>query len=208
MKVKSRQYTIWYLIVLAAVIAACTTAKPIAEWRNQAHTGGPFDNILIVGISDQVTSRRAFENNFVDRLGEEQIKATAAFAVMPDNARPTEENIKAVIADIRFDAVLITHLVGVDEKTVYQPATYRPAPYYESFYGYYSHVGGYVYEPGYYRQHTYVKLETNLYDAGSEALVWSMQSETINPSSVQKLIDAQIKIVVKRLKVQGLLPAN
>ena len=112
MKIKSRQYTIWYLIVLAAVVAACATAKPIAEWRNKAHTSGPFDNVLIVGISDQVTARRAFENNFVDRLGEEHIKATAAFAVMPDNARPTEESIKAVIADIRFDAVLITHLVG------------------------------------------------------------------------------------------------
>ena len=208
MKVKSRQYTICYLIVLAAVVAACTTAKPIAEWRNPAYTSGPFDNILIVGISDQVTARRAFENNFVDRLGEEQIKATAAFAVMPDNARPTEENIKAVIEDIRFDAVLITHLVGVDEKTVYQPATYRPAPYYNSFYGYYDHVGGYVYEPGYYRRHTYVKLETNLYDTRDESLVWSMQSETIDPSSVQKLIDAQIKIVVNRLEAQGLLPAG
>jgi hypothetical protein len=207
MKVKSRQY-IWYLIVLAAVVAACTSAKPITEWRDQAYTSGPFDNILVVGIADQVTARRAFENNFVDRLGEEQIKATAAFAVMPDNARPTEENIKAVIEDIRFDAVLITHLVGIDEKRVYQPATYRPAAYYRNFYGYYNHVGGYVYEPGYYRNHTYVKLETNLYDARSESLVWSMQSETVDPSSVQKLIDAQIKIVVKRLKVQGLLPAG
>ena len=84
----------------------------------------------------------------------------------------------------------------------------RPAPYHNSFDGYYGHVGGYVYEPGYYRRHTYVKLETNLYDAGSEALVWSMQSETIDPSSVQKLIDAQIRIVVKRLKVQGLLQAG
>ena len=208
MKVKSRQYTICYLIVLAAVVASCTTAKPIAEWRNPTFTDGPFDNILIVGIADQVTARRAFENNFVDRLGEKQIKATAAFAVMPDNARPTEENIKAVIQDIRFDGVLITHLVGVDEKTVYQPATYRPAPYYNSFYGYYDHVEGYVYEPGYYRRHTYVKLETNLYNTRDESLVWSMQSETIDPSSVQKLIDAQIKIVVNRLKVQGLLPAG
>ena len=109
------------LIVAAAVISACTTAKPIAEWRDKGYSGGPFDNILIVGISDQVTARRAFENTFVDRLGEEQINATAAFAVMPENTRPTEENIKAVIKDIRFDAVLVTHLVGVDEKTVYQP---------------------------------------------------------------------------------------
>jgi len=208
MKVKLRQTSIWYLIGVAAFLAACTTAKPIAEWRNNAYTDGPFDNILIVGISDQVTARRAFENNFVDRLGEARIKATAAFAVMPENARPTEENIKAVIEDIRFDAVLITHLVGVDEKKVYQPVTYRPAAYYDSFYGYYNHVGGYVYEPGYYRRHTYVKLETNLYDTRNEALVWSMQSETIDPSSRQKLIDANIKIVVKRLKAQELLPAD
>ncbi len=208
MKVKSRQTSIWCLIGVAALFAACTSAKPIAEWRDQAYTSGPFDNILIVGIADQVTARRAFENNFVDRLAEDQIKATAAFAVMPDNARPSEENIKAVIKDIRFDAVLITHLVGVDEKKVYQPATYRPATYHNSFYGYYNHVGGYVYEPGYYRRHTNVRLETNLYDARSESLVWSMQSETIDPSSVQKLIDAKIRIVVKRLKVQRLLPAD
>jgi hypothetical protein len=208
MKVKSRQTSIWCLIGAAAVIAACTTAKPIAEWRDRAYAGDPFDNILIVGISDQVTARRAYENNFVDRLGERQIKATAAFAVMPDNARPTEENIKAVIKDIRFDAVLITHLVGVKEKKSYAPITYRPAAYTDSFYGYYDHVEGYVYDPGYYRRHTYVKLETNLYDARSEALVWSMQSETIDPNSRQKLIDANIKIVVERLKLQGLLPSG
>ena len=208
MKVKSRQTSIWCLIGVAALFAACTTAKPIAEWRNHVFTGGPFDNILIVGVSDRVTARRAFENTFVDRLGEEQIKATAAFAVMPQNARPTEENIKTVIEDIRFDAVLITHLVGVDEKTVYHEAIYLPAAYAGNFSGYYNHIEGYLYKPGYYRLNTNVKLETNLYDARSEALVWSMQSETIDPESVQKLIDAQIKIVVKRLKVQGLLSAG
>jgi len=208
MKVTSRKQSIWCLIVFAAVVAACTTAKPIAEWRNRAYTGGPFENILIVGISDRVTSRRAFENSFVDRLGEEQIKATAAFAVMPENARPTEENIRAVIEDIHFDAVLTTHLVGVDEKEIYQPVAYRPAPYYRSFYGYYGRVGGYVYEPGYYRRQTNVRLETNLYDTRSEALVWSMQSETIDPGSIQKLIDAEIKSVVKRLKAHRLLPTD
>jgi hypothetical protein len=207
MNIKSWRTSIRYLIGATAVITACATAKPTAEWRDRAYAGDAFDNILIVGISDQVTARRAYENNFVDRLGEEKIKATAAFAVMPDNARPTEENIRAVIKDIRFDAVLITHLVGVKEN-IAPPITYRPAGYDDSFYGYYGHVGTYVYQPGYYRRHTYVKLETNLYDANSEALVWSMQSETIDPNSRQKLIDANIKVVVKRLKAQGLLPSD
>jgi hypothetical protein len=208
MKATSPKHRIRYLIVFAFVVAACTTAKPIAEWRDRAYTGGPFEKILIVGISDRVTSRRAFENSFVDRLGEEKIKATAAFAVMPENARPTEKNIRAVIEDIHFDAVLTTHLVGVDEKEIYQQAAYRPAPYYRSFYGYYGRVGGYVYAPGYYRRQTNVRLETNLYDTRSEALVWSMQSKTIDPGSIQELIDAEIRIVVKRLKSQRLLPTD
>jgi len=101
MKVKPGRYTIWYLIGLAAVVAACTSSKPIAEWRDQAYTSGPFDNILIVGISDQVTSRRAFENNFVDRLGEEQIKSTAAFAVMPDQRRRTSGQSSKTSASMR-----------------------------------------------------------------------------------------------------------
>lgn len=202
----SRQCRIWWcLLLFAAVAAACTTAKPMAEWRDQDYAGGPFDNILIVGVSDQETVRRVFENTFVDRLGEENIKATAGFAVMPGETRPTEEMVREVVREIRFDGVLVTHLVGVEDKEVYHPPTYRPGPYYHGFGGYYGYVGGYVYEPGYYSRHTSVKLETNLYDARTEELVWSIQSETMNPGSEQKLIDAKIKTVVKHLKAQGLL---
>jgi hypothetical protein len=104
-----------------------------------------------------------------------------------------------------IDAVLVTHLVGVERGETYTPPRYTPAPYYGGLYRYHSRVRGYVYEPGYYSQYELVKLESNLYDAGSGELVWSMQSETMSPDSEQKLIDAQIAAVVKRLKAQKLL---
>ena len=198
-----------YLIALMALVAACsTTAKPIAEWRDRTYAGDPFDNLLIVGISDKTTARRAFENAFVDLLEVEKVKSTAGFAVMPDQARPTGEKIRAVINDIHFDAVLVSHLVGVEEKKVYHPPSYRPSPHHNRFYGYYGHVGGYVYRPGYYSRHQAVRLETNLYDTQSELLVWSMQTETMNPGSEHKLIEGKIKTVVKHLMAQGLLRVN
>ncbi len=203
MKIPSRRCRAFYLIVFIAVLAACSTTKPTAEWRDRSYSGKAFDNILIVGIAAKVTARRAFENTFVDRLNDENIKATAGFAVMPEHAQPTEANIKAVIEDIHFDGVMVTHLVGVDENTEYHPGVYR-----DSFYGYYGHVGGYVYQPGYYTRHKWVRLETKLYDARTEKLVWSMQTETMDPSTDQKLIDSKIKTVVKRLKGQGLLQTN
>lgn len=195
----SKQLKILSLFLLTAVLTACTTAKPTLEWRDQSFAGGPFDNILIVGISNQETVRRTFENTFVDRLQEDKIKATASFALMPAETRPSEKNIKAVISDIKFDSVLVTHMVGVKEKEVYHPAVYRNDTY-RGFYDYYGYVGAYVYEPGYYTRHELVKLETNLYDTKTEQLVWSMQSESMDPNSEKSLIDAKIRLVINKLK--------
>jgi hypothetical protein len=198
------QLRILGLLFLAAALAACTTAKPTLEWRDQSYSGGAFDNILIVGISNQVTTRRTFENTFVDRLAEDKINATASFALMPAETRPSAESIKAIISDIKFDAVLVTHMVGVKETETYHPGIYLMDTN-RGFYDYYDYVGGYVYEPGYYTKHKLVKLETNLYDAKTEQIVWSMQSDTINPNSDKDLIDAKIKTVIKRLKEQKLI---
>jgi hypothetical protein len=193
----------WRLL-LSCILISCTTAKPIMEWRDPSYVGDPFDNLLIVGMSNQETVRRTFENTFVNQLQKDNVNATASFAVMPTEVRPSEESIKAIILDIKFDSVLVTHLVGVEEKEVYQPPTYRMAPY-RGFYGYYGHVGGYVYEPGYYTRHERFKLETNLYDTQTEELVWSMQSETMDPGSEKALIEAKIKTVIEHLKQQTLI---
>lgn len=190
----------WFAIVV--MVVGCTTAKPVAEWRDANYQGGPFNNFLIVGVSGHESIRRTFEDTFVDRLKEEQVNAVASFKAIPGEARPSKDSIKAAIADTNVDAVLITHLVGVDQKQVYHPPTYSGG-----FYGYYGFVGGYAYDPGYVSQQKTVKLETNLYDASSEKLVWSMQSATVNPSNEKKLIEAKIKTVVERLKAQQLLAA-
>ena len=204
MKHTTTQFKIWGLIFLAAALTACTTAKPTSEWRDQSYVGEPFDNILIVGIANKETARRTFENTFVERLVEDKINATASFALIPVETRPSVESIKAVISDIKFDSVLVTHMVGVTEKETYHPGTYRVDTN-RGFYDYYDYVGGYAYEPGYYIQYKLVKLETNLYDAQTEQLVWSMQSETMNPDSEKGLIEAIIRTVIKKLKTQKLI---
>ena len=204
MRSLSTIYKDWGPLLIAVILLSCTTAKPIMEWKDPGYMGGPFDNILIVGLSDQVTVRRLFENTFVDQLQEKNIKATPSFAVMPQEVRPSEESIKAIISEIKFDSVLVTHLVGVEEKEVYHPPSYSMAPY-GGFYGYYGYVGGYVYEPGYYTRYDRFRLETNLYDVKTEKLVWSMQSESLNPSSEEALIKAKIKTVIDRLQDQKLI---
>jgi hypothetical protein len=202
MKKMSRLGLMLAWLSMLTMLIGCTTAKPIAEWRDATYQGGPFNNILIVGVSGHESIRRTFEETFVSHLRDAQVNAVASFDAIPGEARPTKDSIKAAIEGKTIDAVLITHLVGVDRKQIYHPPTYSGG-----FYGYYGYVGGYAYNPGYVSNQKTVKLETNLYDASSDKLVWSMQSATINPSNEKKLIEAKIKTVVKRLKAQQLLAA-
>lgn len=200
MKKMSRLGLMCGWLSILPMLVGCTTAKPVAEWRDANYQGGPFTNVMIIGVSGQEAIRRTFEETFVNRLREEQVNAVAGFQAIPGEARPTKERIKAAIEEKSVDAVLITHLVGVDEKQIYHPPTYSGG-----FYGYYGHVGRYAYEPGYVSQQKTVKLESNLYDAKSAKLVWSMQSATVNPGNEKKLIEAKIKTVVEHLKAQQLL---
>ena len=86
------------------------------------------------------------------------------------------------------------------------PRTYTVPRYYRGYYGYYDSTWDVVHEPGYYKNHTIVRLETNLYDVGTGELIWSGQSETFNPSSLEDIIDSATKAVAKRLGKEGLIP--
>ena len=55
------------------------------------------------------------------------------------------------------------------------------------------------------RFNEFVKLETNLYDVASEELVWSMQSETIDPESANALVDSLAETVIGNLRRHALL---
>jgi hypothetical protein len=47
-----------------------------------------------------------------------------------------------------------------------------------------------------------------LYDTASGELIWSMQSESIEPSTPRPVIEEQIDLTVAHLSAQGLLPEN
>jgi hypothetical protein len=50
-----------------------------------------------------------------------------------------------------------------------------------------------------------VRLETNLYGVGTGEPVWSGQSETFNPDSLEDIIDSATQAVAKRLGDESLI---
>ncbi len=193
------------LVFVTVLFVACATTTPVVEWRSPEFKEASFDDILIIGVSNDNVARRSFEDKFVAELKKLGVTAVSSHSIMAEGEKITKESVEAAIKGKKTDAVLVTHLVGMETREAYTPPTYRPTPMMGGYYGYYSHVYTYVYEPGYYTRYKVVKLETNLYDTATSKLVWSTQSESVDADNVKKLIDSKIKATIKQLKQQKLI---
>ena len=196
------------LCVSAVLLAACgATTKIPNAWRNPAQQGVSYQKIFVIGVGENDTNRRLFEDRFAAALSGKGGVALPSYGALPQSQRLGEAEIRGAIRGGGYDGVVVTRLLDVDETTEYvPPRTYTTPGYYGGYYGYYGSSWDVVHEPGYYRTHTIVRLETNLYDVGTGELVWSGQSETFDPSSVTDIIDSVTKAVAKRLREESLIP--
>jgi len=122
----------------------------------------------------------------------------------PVRVETKKEEILKVVKKLKNDAVIITHLVGVEEKESYTPPERDKGGYY----GHYGWAYGYTHEPGFYRTHTIVRLATHLYDVKTEKLIWSGESESLDPGSTNQIIDDVIEVLIKDLQKNNLLPTK
>ena len=202
-----------YLFALAVflpLLSSCTNTKITSVWMDSEKAGTTFNDILIIGIADEEHNRRLFEEQFTNQLKAAGTQSSVSYTLLPQGIDINRDTVSAAIEGKTVDAVIVTHLVAVEEETVYRPSMdYQPAyGYYNGLYSYYPHVHTYVHQPGYYTTHDIVKLETNLYEVASEQLVWSAQSSSFAPKSAKEVIDELVNLVIKDLQQKGLITAK
>ena len=192
------------LLLTGLILGACASTRPVMEWRDEGFSG-QLNHILVIAAADQATRRHAIEDDYVKALTAVPVTAVPSYTLMDSDIELSRETVEAAIEGQGFDGVLVTRLLGVEEVEEYQPpVTYD---HYRSYHRYYQRSLDYS-SPGYYRKYKIVKLETNLYDTATQELIWSMQSETIDPSAPQDVIEAQIILTIERLAQGGLVAAK
>jgi hypothetical protein len=199
-----------FLLALSA-LAGCkktTTTIPLA-WKNPSYTGGSFKKLFVIGVGKDDSTRRLFEDTFATAIASEGAAAQASWGHLPQSEQLSKEEIRAAIEGGDFDGVLITRVLGVNQSQEYVPPSTHTVPtgyYGRGYYGYYGTSYTIVHEPGYYKTNTTFRLETNLYSVATGDLVWSGQSDTLNPESIKGVIDSMTAAVAKKLKSEKLIP--
>jgi hypothetical protein len=118
-----------------------------------------------------------------------------------------KDAIKKSIQGLQIDGVIVTRLQGIkQQKQVPHGRTYQvPYGYYNNMYDYYDSSYSLAPAVSYADTEEYLQLESNLYDAETEKLVYSIVTDTFIRQKFDSRIKAYIETVVRQLKSNNLL---
>ena len=207
------------LLVIAAALlfAACSSSKETTGvWVNKEkiQPGKTYNKIFVVVVTADVEIRTRLETDLVAAITSKGREAVRSIDLIPHDLSnpkpPSKEEVVSKVKASNCDAVFVASLMDKAEDIRYTPSksTYSVMPYYSlvgNYYGYYSQVYTTSYQPGYYTNDKQYFVQSNFYDATSEEIMWSVQSEVFNPSSLTKFSKSYMATLVKQLEKSKLL---
>lgn len=203
-----------YAILVTAIVSGCTGGQKITtSWINpEAKTKGPYESMFIMVLAPTTAASFDIEDRMAALIASRGPKVVVSSSVLPPKLSLSEnftrEQLAEAIKRTGCDAVYVIALLDVLEVETYHPGSaYYPMNYgmYGSYYGYYNHYYPQVYSQGYYSSDKTYYIETNFFDVESDQLLWSIQSEAYNISSLESWFDKYSYDILKELKTEGLI---
>jgi hypothetical protein len=201
------------LILVAAAgltLTGFNSTKLVFTWLNPTYSATHFKNIMVVGINGRPSVRAEFEDQLCAGITRPGVQCIPSYSLIPrPDAMPIDmSNLRDVVRGQNIDAIVASRLIKVDKTVTYIPGQAYPLyPAYSTFYGYYGAIYPVVYSPDYLRVDKTAQVETNFYSTvpPDGNLIWTGTSDTVNPKSPIKAIDAVSKIIVKELEKQNII---
>lgn len=206
------------VLIMTVTFYSCSSVTEMSgTWKKPGTTATKFNKIIVMGVSKNLVAKSTVENAIVSQLRKNGLNAVAGANVLPTSTfdadadgkadEDSKENIKAKLTELGVDGALVLSLLDKKESERYVPGTTMYSPYnsYYPFYGYWGGAYNMVNTPGYYEKVTNYFLTGNFYNVKTEALIWSAQSETFNPTSLSDFASSYSEKVVDELLSSGII---
>lgn len=200
-------------VVFLFLLSGCGPSSHItSSWKAENVQPKKFKKIIVLGLIREKDRnlREKMEQHLVGDLKDLGYEAVCSC----DEYNPktfenmTEEQAISKLRNSGIDAVLTVVLLDKTKERYYVPGRVHYTPYniyYNRFWGYSRTIYGRIYTDGYYTEDTKYFWETNLYDLGSNELVYSAQSESFDPASSETLGHEYGEMIAKDMVKQNVL---
>ena len=142
------------LILITLLMVNCGGMKILDAWKSPDAKTFKDKNVLVLARSSNKSARTAFEREIADALIARGIKATPSFSKFPNlgEIKERDEETQQLIRDILgyegFDAVVLTSVQDVRERTTTSSNNYYNNGPWNSYYpSYYGNFNGYYNRP-------------------------------------------------------------
>ncbi len=186
------------LMVLLGFTACAPTTSLKSVWQDEAREKRYLHKVLIIGIDRSETIKVLLEDEFAAELRARGADAVQAHRIFPEEEILNKRAIASKIQELQVDALLIVALKDVAETGLY-----------ETHPSYYTEGGGYY---GYYLRCCQivsvgrnVVIETRVFDAGSDRLIWSAVTETMFEGSAEMAVRSFAPAIIAELYSSTLL---
>ncbi len=198
------------------VLSACSSQKnSTGIWVNKEKVKDKsYQNIFIVVMTADVEVRSKVETDLAAMVTSYGFKAVRSSDVMPgsvkDPRKPTKEEIVSKVKENGCDGVFVAALFKKGEDIGYVPEknAYMTVPYNNyvgGYYGYYTNYYNTVSDPGYYKVNKEYFIHSNFYDAASEEIMFTVQSDVFNPATLDKFSKMYIGTLRKQLEAEKII---
>jgi hypothetical protein len=104
-----------------------------------------------------------------------------------------------------YDGVIIVSIFDRNSKQSYVPGYYDGYPYYGFYRPYYYPMFPGYYQPGYYETNKLYSFEANFYDLNDKKILYSGQSQAVDPGKPATFAIDYARIVVKDMRKKNVL---
>lgn len=196
------------IVALAASMLAAACSRPTqvdSGWDESRAGSGPYNNILVVGVTESSRQRRRFENTLAKKLEKDDVNVWASNQVMPEKTELNSDSVAAAVSAQAANIVIVTRLVNSEIRTKQVPErteikTNRRRGSVVDFVRYdYDEYE----ESAYIEVRSTVSVLTDVYDTKNGKLIYQMKTTTFDKETDFEILDELTTAIVRRLRKDG-----
>jgi hypothetical protein len=198
--------------VIMVFMISCSSSRITHSWKSDNIPEKKFSKIMVVSViaGSDWSIRDKMEAHLVGDLTD---RGYVAVSAIKEYGPKYFENMKEAevldkLSNSGVDAVITVVLLDKNKERYYVPGRVYYSPYtiyQRNFWGYYTTIYERIYTPGYYQVDTKYFWESNFYDLKNKNLLYTVQTETFDPESVEILAHEYGLLIVNDMNKKAAL---
>jgi hypothetical protein len=195
---------VWLVGLALVLLGSCASTSLVSSQRNPAYNGPPLKRVMVVGVTDNLRTRKAFEDEFVARLKAAHVSAQPSYPLIPETGSADKAQLREAVERAGADGVLAARLAKVDtDVTALQAFNFEDRS--AGFYAYYSSEPTGSFDPTLAGGPNPLTIHFDLYSVAGSQLVWAGDAATFPSTDVKQVTAGLAYTVIPTLKKQKLI---